>query len=53
MRTTVHGYPECVELEFEQRFALIEAGHDPDDPAVVDAVTLVRLELGLLGLSRH
>ena len=35
-------------MEDEEREALRDEGLDPDDPTVVGAMTLVRLELSLL-----
>ena len=35
-------------MEFEERLALIGEGVDPDDPAVMAALDMVRWELQLL-----
>lgn len=36
-------------MDFEERLALIAEGVDPDDPAVMTALDMVRWELQLLG----
>ncbi|CQD25066.1 hypothetical protein BN970_06864 [Mycolicibacterium conceptionense] len=36
-------------MDFEERLVLIGEGLDPDDPAVMTALDMVRWELQLLG----
>jgi hypothetical protein len=41
----MRGGPRLIEMDPEERNALIEEGLDPDNPAVIAAIHLVRREL--------